>query len=201
MTALLFYGIMIALCATRTAENDPISIRSPLPRRKDIKEPHMILFSLTNIKGSMAHLLLSDTFDSFSFIEGEIVTFNTFRIDGLIQRDFFDTDAVLPEYSPWKNLREYCFSVIKGKRTPLRFRFVFSLSHGNIDRLIEQKALSVRPDEVQGLYLNIHYDGKQLTCVTGASFKTFNMDKTLEHAWDEMVEKFLKQKGIEFEKK
>ena len=161
----------------------------------------MILFTLTSIKDSMAQLLLSDTFDSFSFIEGEIVTFNTFHIDGLIQKDFFDTGIKLPEYSPWKNIREYCFFLIKGKRTPLKFRFIFSLSHGNIERLIAQNSLSVHPEEVQGLYLNIHYDGKQLTCVTGASFKSFNMDKTLEHAWDEMVEKFFKQKGIEFEKK
>lgn len=160
----------------------------------------MIAFSLTNIKDFMAHLLLSDTFDSFAFIEGEIVTFNTFRIDGFIQKEFFDTDAELPEYSPWKNVREYCFSLIKGKRTPLSFRFIFSLSHKNIARLIEQNALSLRPEEVQGLYLNIHYDGGKLACVTGTSFQTFTMDKTLEHAWDEMVEKFLKQKQIDFEK-
>ena len=42
----------------------------------------MIAFSLTNTKEFMSHLLLADTFDHFSFIEGEIVTFNTFRIDG-----------------------------------------------------------------------------------------------------------------------
>lgn len=167
---------------------------------KDKKEHIMIAFSLTNIKEFMSHLLLHDTFDSFAFIEGEIVTFNTFQIDGFIRKEFFDTDAELPEYSPWKNVREYCFSLIKGKRTPLSFRFIFSLSRKNIGRLIEQNGLSVRPGEVQGLYLNIHYDGARLSCVTGTSFKSFNMDKTLEHAWDEMVEKFLKQKEIEFEK-
>lgn len=160
----------------------------------------MIAFSLPNIKDFTAHLLLKDTFDPFSFIEGEIVTFNTFQIDGFIRKEFFDTDAELPEYSPWKNLREYCFSLIKGKRTPLSFHFIFSLSRKNIGRLIEQNGLSMRPEEVQGLYLNIHYDGARLSCVTGTSFKSFNMDKTLEHAWDEMVEKFLRQKEIEFEK-
>ena len=160
----------------------------------------MIAFSLTNIKEFMSHLLLSDTFDYFSFIEGEIVTFNTFKIDGYIQKDFFDTGTELPEYSPWKNVRDYCFSIIRGRRTPLSFRFIFSLSRKNIGRLIDQNGLSVRPEEVQGLYLNIHYDGARLSCVTGTSFKSFNMDKTLEHAWDEMVEKFLKQKEIEFEK-
>ena len=143
----------------------------------------MIAFSLTNTKEFMSCLLLSDTFDHFSFIEGEIVTFNTFQIDGYIQKDFFDTDSELP-----------------GKRTPLSFRFIFSLSRKNIGRLISQSAPALDPESVQGLYLNIHYEGARLSCVTGTSFKTFSMDKTLEHAWDEMVEKFLKQKNIEFEK-
>ena len=151
----------------------------------------MIALTLTEIKDFTSHLLLKDTFDSFYFIEGEIVTFNTFRIDGFIQKDFFDTDTDLPEYSYWKNIREYCFSLIRGKRTPLSFRFVFSLSPRNI---------ALDPDEIQGLYLNIRFDGKSLACVTGSSFKTFSMDKTLEHAWDEMVEKFFRQKQIAFEK-
>mgnify|MGYP005803493919 CR=1 FL=1 len=64
MTALLFYDTI------RQHKDD------------SDKEHSMIAFSLTNIKEFMSHLLLSDTFDYFSFIEGEIVTFNTFKIDG-----------------------------------------------------------------------------------------------------------------------
>ena len=160
----------------------------------------MIAFSLTNITEFMSQLLLSETFDSFAFIEGEIVTFNTFRIDGFLQKEFFDTEEPLPEYSLWKNVRDYCFSLIRGKRTPLSFRFVFSLSRKNIEKLTAQNVPSLDPDAVQGLYLNIHYDGARLTCVTGTSFKTFTMDKSLERTWDEMAEKFFRQKGVEFEK-
>ena len=75
----------------------------------------MIAFSLTNIKDFMSHLLLNETFDHFSFIEGEITTFNTFHIDGFIKKEFFDSNSVLPEYSYWKNVRNFCFSLIKGK--------------------------------------------------------------------------------------
>lgn len=160
----------------------------------------MIAFSLTNIKEFMSQLLLSETFDSFAFVEGEIVTFNTFRIDGFLQKEFFDTEEPLPEYSLWKNVRDYCFSLIRGKRTPLSFRFIFSLSRKNIEMLTAQNVPSLDPDTVQGLYLNIHYDGARLTCVTGTSFKTFTMDKSLERIWDEMAEKFFRQKGVEFEK-
>lgn len=158
----------------------------------------MVSLELTDVKGFMPHLLLRDTFDSFSFIEGEITTFNTFKIDGYIQKDFFDSGTQLPVYSRWKDVREYCLSIIRGKRTPLSFRLVFSLSASNTERLIVENIPGLCPEDVQGLYLNIRYDRKQLSCITGISFHTFTMDKSLEHAWDEMVQKFFKQKQIEF---
>jgi len=168
----------------------------------------MISLTLTNVKKFMSQLLMTETFDRFSFIEGEIVTFNTFKLDGYLQKDFFDapdgyesesSPAPLEEYSRWEDVREFCFSLIKGKRTPLAFQFVFSLAPKNIETLLLQNDLSVQADAVQGLYLNIRYNGETLTCITGTSFKTFTMDKTLEHAWDEMTENFFKKKGIDFE--
>lgn len=160
----------------------------------------MILLSISEVKEFMSKLLLSDTFDSFLFIEGEIVTFNTFSINGYLQRDFFDKDMI-PErnYSLWKELREYCFSLIRGKRTPLRFKFVFGLSEPNIEKLLRQQGLSFTPQDVQGLYLNISYDGHSLRCVTGTSMNLFTLDKSLEEAWDKMVQKFFAQKEISFE--
>ena len=85
----------------------------------------------------MSQLLMTETFDRFSFIEGEIVTFNTFKLDGYLQKDFFDapdgyesesSPTPLEEYSRWGDIREFCFSLIKGKRTPLSFRLILSLS-------------------------------------------------------------------------
>ena len=160
----------------------------------------MILLSISEVKEFMSKLLLSDTFDSFLFIEGEIVTFNTFSINGYLQKDFFDKDMI-PErnYSLWKELREYCFSLIRGKRTPLRFKFVFGLSEPNIEKLLRQQGLSFTPQDVQGLSLNISYDGHSLRCVTGTSMNLFTLDKSLEEAWDKMVQKFFVQKEISFE--
>ncbi len=160
----------------------------------------MISLALTDIKEFTSQLLLKDTFDNFCFIEGEIVTFNTFHIDGFIQKDFFNSGTELPEYSRWKNVREICLHIIRGKRTPLSFRFVFSLTPKNIERLIARNSPSIRPEEVRGLYLNLRFDGTQLTCVTGTSLRTFTMDKSLEHIWDETAERFLRQKNIPFER-
>ncbi len=89
--------------------------------------------------------------------------------------------------------------MIKGKKTPLSFKFVFSLSPRNIARLIEQNELGLSADDIQGLYMNLQYDGSVLRCITGTSFKNFSMDKTLEQAWDKMVQKFFSKKEIAYE--
>ena len=49
----------------------------------------MIALKLPEVKECMSKLLLSDAFDSFLFIEGEIVTYNTFSINGFLKKDFF----------------------------------------------------------------------------------------------------------------
>jgi len=163
------------------------------------EELFMIALKLTNRKLFMKHLLLAETFDHFLFIEGEITTFNKFIIDGYLQKNFFDDDKPAVEFSFWKQMRDYCFSIIKGKRTPLNFKFIFSLSPENIARLISQNELDFHPEDVQGLYLNIRFDGNDLQCITGTSLKTFSMDRSLEQAWDQMVLKFFIQKEISFE--
>ena len=103
------------------------------------------------------------------------------------------------EYSLWKDVREYCFSLIKGRRTPLGFKLVFSLSAPNIERLLAQEDIPFTLSDVQGLYLNFKYNGTVLTCTTGTSMHTFTMDKSLEQAWDKMVQKFLTKHEIPYE--
>lgn len=167
----------------------------------------MISLKLTSTKQFTQHLLLKDTFDRFLFIEGEIVTYNIFKIDGYIQKEFYShadspvlthTGGIL-DYAYWSQNRDFCFSLIKGKRVPLSFKFIFSLSPANIAKLIEQNHLDFQPEDVQGLYLNIRFEEDELRCITGTSLKTFSMDKSLEQAWDKMVQKFFIQKEIPYE--
>lgn len=147
----------------------------------------------------MSHLLVHETFDRFSFIEGEITTFAKFTINGFLQKSFFE-EPPAGEYASWKHFRDYCYSIIKGKRTPLSFRLIFSLSPGDIGNFLTSEDLDFAPEDVQGLYLNFRYDGSKLTCTTGTSFKQFTMDKSLEAAWDKKVQEFFFQKGIAFER-
>lgn len=146
-------------------------------------------------KTSMEHLLLKETFDPFLFIEGEITTFNTFSINGLIEKDFFD-EPPAGRYSDWRSIRPYCFHIIRGKRTPLRFKLVLSLSPEHyVDFLTQEPRISCRPEEIRGLYLNFRFDGSTLQCITGTSQLTFSLDKSLEEKWDEYVYHLLKEMG------
>lgn len=147
----------------------------------------MIVLDLT-AKTCMAHLLLKPTFHQYSFIEGEVTTFNRFHIDGRIHKDFFDEEPG-KEYSFWKDVQEYFLSVIRGKRTPLNFKIVLSLPRENFNSFLKLHELSFRPEEIQGLYLNFRYDCDNLQCVTGTSMNTFSMDKSLEQEWDKHVQK------------
>lgn len=164
----------------------------------------MQIFSLETKKCTNA-LLLQTTFDSFYFIEGEITTFNRYQIDGRLKKEFFrqglDVESAVPEreYALWKEQKDFCLSVIKGKRTPLSFRFIFSLSTPNIARLLEQENLSFSASDVQGLYLNFKYDGNTLTCTTGTSMNIFTLDKSLEQAWDKMAQRIFAKHEIPFE--
>jgi hypothetical protein len=158
----------------------------------------MIILNL-KAKNCMSHLLLKPTFDEFSLVEGSIVTFNKFTIDGFLQKDFYE-EAPEKEYSDWRDLREFCFNIIKGKRTPLSFKFILSLAKADFEKFLSANELDgFRPENIQGLYLNFRYDGTSLQCVTGTSLNMFTLDKSLDTAWDEYVRKFFARHEIEFE--
>ena len=94
----------------------------------------MLALTISDVKDFMNKLLIGEVFDNFSLVEASVTTFNTFTIDGHLQQDFFDTDTVeeykkeAVEYSLWRDVKPYCFSIIRGKRTPLNFKIVFQLS-------------------------------------------------------------------------
>ena len=133
----------------------------------------MIVLNL-KAKVCMSHLLLKPTFDTFSLIEGEVTTFNRFQVDGRIHKDFFD-EAFEKEYSTWGEVRDFFFQVIRGKKTPLNFKFILSLAKDQFESFLTEHDLTYRPAEIQGLYLNFRYDGLALQCITGTSMNTFTI--------------------------
>lgn len=165
----------------------------------------MIALQIQDIKNFMSKLLLSQTFDNFLLVEGSVTTFNTFRIDGRLHTDFFTEEESEErslnsrEFSLWKEVKPFCLELIRGKKTPLGFKFTFQLSRENTSKLFTTSGItSIQPQNVSGLLLNIRYDHGNLNVITATNLSLFTLDKTLEHAWDEMVKRFLKQQEISF---
>ena len=159
-------------------------------------------YQIQDIKDFMKKLLIGEAFDTFLLSEASITTFATFHIDGAFHSEYLGTaesellTAEQSGYTLWRRIRPFFFDLIKGKNTPLSFRIVFRLASHNVERLITQSGVSMRPEDVDGLFLNIHFDGSSLTCTSGTSLRVFSLDKSLEHAWDEMLERFFRREEI-----
>lgn len=163
----------------------------------------MIALQITSMKQFMNQLLVADTFDSFLLEEAVISTSNTFTIDGHMNPEFFySEDGVpenLPEFRPWSEIKTLCFNLIKGKHTPLFFRFVLHLMPEKATALLEKEACDVNPAQVKALVLNIRYDGSKAILTTGTAFHTFLLSKDPDAIWDRSLQKYLDGKGISYE--
>lgn len=164
----------------------------------------MIALSIIDVKDFMNKLLIGEVFDRFFLAEASVTTFNTFTIDGRLQQDFFDTDTVamhksnLIEYSLWRDVKPYCFSVIRGRRTPLNFRIVLQLSHKQTQQILNPSFPDGSVPDCR-FCLNLQYRNDSLLCTTGVSYTSFCLDKRPEHLWDEIIRKFLSGQHIAFQ--
>ena len=165
----------------------------------------MTALSILNVKEFMNILLRSDVFDSFLLSEASVTTYMSFHLDGRCRTDFFSPEdeayAKISQegYVPFSLVRPTCFDLIKGRRTPSSFQFVFQLSRENQARTLASIGSSLSTEDISGMYLNLRYQNQQLTCTTRVSCHVFSLDKTLEQSWDELVKRFLKAHQIPFE--
>ena len=164
----------------------------------------MIALSIIDVKDFMNKLLIGEVFDRFFLVEASVTTFNTFTIDGRLQQDFFDTDTVAMhksnsiEYSLWRDVKPYCFSVIRGRRTPLNFRIVLQLSHKQTQQILNPSFPDGSVPDCR-FCLNLQYRNDSLLCTTGVSYTSFCLDKRPEHLWDEIIGIFLSGQEIAFQ--
>ena len=153
----------------------------------------------------MGKLLGGEDFDPFLLEEASISMYNTFRIDGHQNRDFYSSeeweDKELRPYNftAWKTIRPICFDLIKGTRTPSSFQFVLHLIPEYAASILKRGDTSVTPQQIKAFVLNIRYDGTGLTLITGTSYHTFLMDKTPDALWDQAIRQFLTKREIAFE--
>ena len=122
----------------------------------------MIACNICDIKLFTKKLFIGETFDRFLLKEAEIVTFNTFSLDG-------------------------------------RFSIILKLPKAATEQFLTARKSQWLPEQVGGLFLNIHYENQHLSCVTGLSLNQFTLDKTLEREWDESIRTFLRKEELPFE--
>lgn len=122
----------------------------------------MIACNICDIKLFTKKLFIGETFDRFLLKEAEIVTFNTFSIDGRVHKSFYSeeerAEGQIEEYSTWKTLRPFCFSLIKGKKLPERFSIILKLPKAATEQFLTARKSQWLPEQVGGLFLNIHYE-------------------------------------------
>lgn len=167
----------------------------------------MIALEIKGTKNIMNALLASGQFDSFLVEEAVITTFNTFHIDGHLVKEFYsgeELEALADNGKPaafscWKDIRPFCFQLIKGKKTPVSFRVVLHAAPPLIEKIAANPECGIAANLIRSLALNIRYENGKVTCVTGSGFTTFIMDKSAEKLWDAYVRRLLTDFGIDFE--
>lgn len=165
----------------------------------------MLALKITDIKTFTNLLFIGDAFDRFWLTEASVTTSSVFTIDGKLQKDFFDSDELemLEQshrtYALWKEIKPYCYSIIRSRHTPLHFKIILQLSHNQTHSVLAGAQTEINPDMVKGLYLNLQYKNRTLLCTTGTSLTTFVPGKELDNLWDDLVKNFFRQKEIHFE--
>lgn len=164
----------------------------------------MIALSVVDVKDFMSKVLIKNTFDKFYICDGEVETFTSFRFGGRLNTGFYSGEEQETlngrEYPFWSEVKPFAYQLIRGKKLPQSFKLVFQLSAENLEWLLSHNRIGASLQDIGGLYLNVKYEKKSVTLISGTSFKTFVMDRRLEQLWDATVFQFMKQNGIVVEK-
>lgn len=166
----------------------------------------MKAFQILETKNFMSRLLLSDCFDRFLLAEASITTYNTFVIDGHIVSEFYQGNNISADAAPssysfseWKDMRSICFDLIKGKHTPVNFRFTLYLKPEFMEKLLSESGNTLSAKNVQSFVVNIKYQNGMVSLITATSYQSFISDKTLDVLWDHHFQSFLTAQKIDFD--
>lgn len=158
----------------------------------------MIALKIKNTRQFMSVLLASEVFDDFLLESAELHTANTFHIDGRVNKEFFVADdEQVPAYelSEWKRMKPLCYELIKGKRTPLSFKFVMCASPDEKTRLLHDEYSS----NVSSLVFMLRFKEGEIILTTGVALSGFTLDKSFEKIWDDHIRQFLTKVNIDYE--
>lgn len=150
----------------------------------------MIAGTVENKKDLMNTLLKGKAFDRLLVRSVSLRTNIIYEMDCTLNKDWFtdeESESVKDKFAQWALLKPIVFELIKGSKLPSYMKIVLSPSAEATTRIHQNAA---------ALFINIIFENNKLNIVTGSSEKTFTMDKSVEHSWDEYASKFFKLNGI-----
>lgn len=165
----------------------------------------MLALQITNTKNFMAQLLTGDCFDPFLMAEATVSTAHTYTIDGHVNKDFFTSEEqgnpkICPyDFALWQDMKGLLFQLIKGRRTPLYFKFVLHLKPELVGKLLAANNCGMPSEQIKALVLTVKYDGSHALLTTGTAYHTFVMNKEPDVIWDKALTGYLLRKNITFE--
>lgn len=161
----------------------------------------MIVLQISQTKNFMNTLLKGTDFDEFLLEEAVIKTGNSYTIDGHINKEFYGdlaVDEAPYDFSRWSDIKNVCFELIKGRHTPLAFKFVMHVKPEHTDALLSKNGSGLTSDQV-AFIINIKFSDGVTTITSASSIRTFSLDKSHEQIWDDSFKRFLTAHEIEFE--
>ena len=157
----------------------------------------MLAIKVDDLKSFTTELFSRELFDKYYVTDIEISTYNTFSINGSINKSYYE-DEESKSYSYWKDLKPLCFDLIKGKRLPVSFKIVLKLDEYNIEKFIEDNSLDIFKDKLKECFINIIYEDKALTLTNGIFLNDFILDKSAQSAWDKYILDILDKANISY---
>ena len=164
----------------------------------------MKIFEITDTGKFVKCLLTSDFFGKTLLYHAEVKGACRMEIDGRLNKEFFSSDdrEIMTtegnelDHVRWGDVRNLFFDAIRGDKLPLRFTVSLIMDQDFINRFVKGSGLSVRPEEVESLNINILYDRESLAVTSGNSYKIFTFDKSLDAVWDAFVHNTFKELDI-----
>ncbi len=162
----------------------------------------MISLKVVDVKKFMTNILVDNVFDNFCVSQVNIDTFAKFSIDGRLNRKWFseeEKENILEDYSKWGEMKRYTYEIIKGNKVPTSFKIILLLSRENTKNMLMKYNYQISEKDVEGFFINIMFENNEIHIITGISYRTFIMDKSLDNEWDNNIKLFMKKNNIEIE--
>ena len=156
----------------------------------------MRALKVEDIRSFTRALFMQDCFDGFLLGEAEFSTFCSFSVDGRVERSWFTDEELEKEqieaYVRWGRVRELCFQLIRGRKTPSSFRITLRLAPGERERFLREAGYAVDAEQIGSFLLNLRFEKGELSCVSLASLNCFPPERSLEEAWDQWAQRFFR---------